>query len=219
MNVEQLISPAIPTLVPADTGNQALALMEENNVTELPVVLDDNYIGLVLESDVLDWTKPGSALSGSDFLTYKPAIIASGHPFEALRLAHQMNLSVLPVIDKHHKYIGAITKEGLLKYITENSGIDTPGGIIVLEISPRDYTLVEIARICENEDVIIMNTQVHANENGKLDVTLKVNRTAIEAVVSSFERHNYIVKEVYGENTGNDDIAGKYNLLMNYINM
>ena len=107
----------------------------------------------------------------------------------------------------------------MLKYITENSGISSPGGILVLEIAPRDYTLVAIARICENEDVMIMNTMVHTNDKGMLEVTLKLNRSSVEALVSSFERYNYHVKEYFGEENHDDDIAGKYNLLMNYINM
>lgn len=218
MNVEQLISP-VPTLMPGDTGNKALDLMEESNLPELPVVSEDNYIALVQENDVLDWTKPDSALSSADFLNYKPAIIASGHPFEAIRLTHQMNLSVLPVVDNDQKYIGCVTKDGLLKYISENSGIDTPGGIIVLELSPRNYTLYEIARICENEDVMILNLQVHTNGQGMLEVTLKMNRTSLDAVVSSFERHNYHVKDVYGEKNSSDDLRDKYDLLMNYLNM
>lgn len=219
MNIEQLISPSVPTLVPEDTGNRALDLMEENNFTQLPIVSEDNYIALVQESDVLDWNEPESALSHADFIKYRPAIAGSGHPFDAIRLAHLMNLSVLPVIDSEHKYIGAVTKDGLLKYIAENSGIDAPGGIIVLEMAARDYTLYEIARICENEDVIILNSQIHSSGQGMLEVTLKLNRTALDAVVSSFERHKYHVREVYGENNNDDDIAGKYNLLMNYINM
>jgi len=219
MSIEQLISPAVPTLVPDDTGNHALAIMEENSLPQLPLVSEDTYLALVLESDLLDWNQPGDPLEQAAFLNYKPAIMASAHPFEALRLAHQMNLSVLPVVDKEHKYIGAVTKDDLLKYITENSGIDAPGGIIVLEVAPRNYTLYEIARICENEDVTIMNAQVHANELGMLEVTLKLNRTTIDAVVASFERYNYHVKEVYGDEHSEDDITGKYNLLMNYINM
>ena len=67
--------------------------------------------------------------------------------------------------------------------------------------------------------MVITNTQVHTNEQGMLEVTLKLNRTVLDAVVSSFERHNYTVKEVYGTETNNEDIVGKYNLLMNYINM
>jgi acetoin utilization protein AcuB len=97
--------------------------------------------------------------------------------------------------------------------------LNNPGGIIVLEIAPRNYTLYEIARICENEDVIILNLQVHTNADSTLQVTLKLNRTALDAVVSSFERHNYHVTEVYGEEVRKEDIEEKYHLLMNYINM
>jgi len=218
MNTEQLISP-VPTLHPDESGDKALALMEENNFTQLPVVDDDNYIALVLDSDILDWDKPESTLKDAGFLHFKPAISYTAHPFDAMRLAHDMNLSVLPVLDQEQKYMGSITRDGLLKYITEKSGIGTPGGIIVLEIAPRNYTLVEIARICENEDVIIMNTMVHPNENGMLQVTIKLNRSSLEAVVSSFERHSYHVTGVFGENTVDEDVTGKYNLLMNYINM
>ena len=219
MNLQQLISPAVPVLSPDDTGTHALEQMGKSNFTELPVVSEDNYIALIQENDLLDWGAPDSKLSTADFLNYKPAISSSSHPFEALRILHQMNLDILPVIDHELKYIGAVTKDTLLKYLAENSGIDNPGGIIVLEIAPRNYTLYEIARICENEDVIILNMQVHTNEVGMLEVTIKLNRTALSAVVSSFERHDYRVKEVYGEDSKDEDIAGKYNLLMNYINM
>jgi acetoin utilization protein AcuB len=219
MKIDQLISSAVPTLSAGDTGNRALEVMEDNNLLQLPVVTDDNYIALVAESDLLDWDKTSDALSTAPFMTFRPAIASSAHPFEALRLVNEMNLSVLPILDAEQKYIGSVTKDALLKYITENSGIAMPGGIIVLEVAPRNYTLYEIARICENEDVVIMNTQVHANELGMLEVTLKLNRTALDPVVSSLERHNYRVTEVYGDATNNEDIADKYNLLMNYINM
>jgi acetoin utilization protein AcuB len=219
MRSQQLISAAIPALHLEDTANQALALMDKNNVTQLPVISDDGYVCLVLENDLLDLSNPDVPLSESDLLTFKPAIFGSGHPFEALRIANELNLSVVPVVDHEQKYLGSITKDGLLKYITETSGINVPGGVIVLEIAPRNYTLVEIARICENEDVIILNTQVHATELGMLEVTLKLNRSSVEATVSSFERYNYHVKESFGIDGNKDDIAGNYDLLMNYINM
>lgn len=219
MNIDQLIAP-VPTLTPEDTGDKAIDIMAENNLPELPVVdADDHYMALITEDDILNWKNTGDKISSSDSLAYKPAVHGSGHPFEAMRIMNQMNLSVLPVVDNDHKYIGSVTKDTLLKYITENSGIDAPGGIIVLEIAPRNYTLPEIARICENEDVVIMNMLANVNERGMLEITLKVNRSALDAVVSSFERHKYHVKAVYGEHSNNDDIADKYNLLMNYINM
>lgn len=218
MSIEQLISPAVPTLRPEDTGDHALALMEEHKLAQLPLVSEDNYIALITENELLDADNVGP-LSNPDFLNFKPAIHSLTHPFEALRIMNQMRLSVLPVIDTEQKYVGSITESTLLKYVAENSGVENPGGIIVLEVQPRNYTMYEIARICENEDVAILSSQVHTNEQGMLEVTLKVNRTVLGGVAASFERHNYHVIGVYGEETNREDITGKYNLLMNYINM
>ena len=125
----------------------------------------------------------------------------------------------MPVIDNEHKYLGSIDRESLLTHVAENSGISSPGGVLVLEIPPRNYSMYEIARICENEDVILLAMHSRTNERGMLEITMKLNRTVLDAVVSSFERHNYHVTEVYGKETDNEDIIGKYNLLMNYINM
>ena len=137
-----------------------------------------------------------------------------------LRMAHQQNLSIVPVVDNGYKYIGSITRDDLLKYMTENSGVDNPGGILVLQMEPRNYSLTEIARICENEDVLVMSSQITNNAvTGLLEVTLKTNRTNLEPVISSFERHEYEIKEVFGAQVGQEDLMSRYNLLMNYINM
>jgi CBS domain-containing protein len=220
MVIEQLISPIVPTLVPTDTGDKALHMMEQNDLHQLPLVHDEQYVGLVQENDVLDWDSTGAELSSAGISSYRPAVYAGGHPFDAVRIAHQQNLSIVPVVDAENKYVGAITRDDLLKYIAENSGLDNPGGIIVLEIDPRNYSLQEIARICEIEEVFLISTQVFSNRaTGKLEITLKTNRTSLEAVVSSFERHKYHVKEVFGETANKEDLKDRYDSLMNYLNM
>ncbi len=219
MIIEQLISPSVPQLSMQDTGSKALSLMEENNITQLPLVADGKYVALVMEDDVIDWETPESPLSAGDFLDYKPAVFAQGHPFEALRVAHRQHLSILPVVDGENNYLGAITQNDLLNYITENSGLDNPGGIIVIELAPRDYSLSEIARICENEEVSVISLQLHNGANGKIEITLKTNRSNLSGLANSFERHNIAVREVYGEKQNDDDMMDRYGLLMNYLNM
>jgi acetoin utilization protein AcuB len=220
MQTGQLISPIVPTLLPTDTGTRALFLMEENNLTQLPLVLEHKYMALVQENDVLDLDNTDIQLNTPDLLDYKPAVFANGHPYEALRLAHQQNLSVVPVVDIENTYLGAITRNDLLKYIAENSGLDAPGGIVVLEIEPRSYSLHEIARICESEDVIIISSQLFTNrQTGKIEVTIKTNKNELHGLVQAFERYNYVVKEVFGEQGSDGDMLDRYKLLMNYINM
>jgi CBS domain-containing protein len=220
MLIEQLISPIVPTLLPSDTGSKALFLMEEAHLTQLPIVKDEQYLGLIQEHDVLDWNTPERALDSAGFLNYKPAVSISGHPFDVLRLVSEQNLNVVPVVDSTSRYIGSITRDDLLKYIAENSGLDNPGGIIILELEPRQYSLSEIARLCESEDVTIIASALSTDkETGVIEVTLKTNRTNLEALVSSFQRHDYVVKDVFGAQSGAEEVMDRYKQLMNYINM
>ncbi|MEO6831892.1 MAG: CBS domain-containing protein, partial [Chitinophagaceae bacterium] len=129
MLTEQLISLAIPTLLPTDSGNRALLLMEESHLSQLPMVQNDEYLGLIQETALLDWDTPERALSSADFANYKPAVSGTGHPFDALKLANEQHLNIVPVLDSGLKYLGAITRDELLRYVSENAGIDTPGGI------------------------------------------------------------------------------------------
>jgi len=220
MIIEQLISPTVPTLSPADTGSRALFLMEENNYAQLPMIMEDQYMALIQENDIMDWDKPESPLSAADFLDYRPAVFASGHPYDALKIAYQHNLSVVPVVDNMNKYIGAITRDELLKFLAESSGIEMPGAIMVLETEPKNYSLYEIARICENEDVMVLSTQLYNNrQTGMLEITIKTNRTALQGIASSFENQHYRIKEIYGEVVDKEDMLDRYRLLMNFINM
>ena len=83
MITEQLISPIVPTLASSDTGNRALNIMEEAHMTQLPLVVNNQYMALIQETELLDWDKPEFALDKADFLNFRPAVFGNGHPFDA----------------------------------------------------------------------------------------------------------------------------------------
>lgn len=220
MSVKNVISYDVPTILPTDTGDTALRLMEENNMEQIAVVADNQYLALIKQQELLDWETPEEAISNSDYLRYSPAVFVGGHAFDALRIAYNQRLSIVPVIDEQNKYLGCVTRETLINYLAENSGIDSPGGVLVLEINPLDYSLYEVARICESEDIAILTTHLYTNRaTNKLELTIKTNRNNLELLASTYERFGYTVKEMFGERSNKDDMMDRYNLLMAYINM
>jgi acetoin utilization protein AcuB len=194
--------------------------MVDNHFQELPLVNEDSYMAIVREDDIFEWEDQDAALSKADFLDYKPFVTAGSHPYEAIKLAHRQNLSVIPVVDSDSKYIGAVTADNLLNYIAETSGIEIPGAILVIEIEPRDYSMYNIARIFENEDAIIISSNLFSNkQTSKLEITIKTNRTDISGITATLEHNKYKVLEVYGEQQNAEDIIDRYKLLMNYLNI
>ncbi len=220
MFVHQLISPDLPVLHLSDTGEEALNLMQESHVAHLALTDADEYKALIGEEDLLNWDTPEQPLSSAGFLNFRPVVYADNHPYEAAKRAVQQNISVVPVIDENNKYLGVLTRNDLLDFLCKNTGIEQSGGIIALEVKMANYSLSEIARICENNDVIILNTQLRSNpDQDTMEVILKTNTQEMQSLVASFERYEYSVKEVFGDLPAREAMLERYQLLMNYINM
>lgn len=220
MLLQQLLSPDMPIGAPGDNIDYISSLFFASKLQQLPMVEDGLYLGLLEEKDLPALQDEPERLNDHPYENFRPAISIHAHPFEALRIMHQHGLSLLPVLNEEQEYSGSLTKEDLVKYLIENMGIDVTGGIIVLEMEPRNYSLSQVARICENEQVLILGAQVKTNVlTSKLELTIKTNTTDLSAVIQALERFEYTVLDTYGDQKIENDIVDRYKLLMNYINM
>ncbi len=83
-----------------------------------------------------------------------------------------------------------------------------------------DYSLSEIARIIESNDAKILSLFVHSwPESTKIEVTLKINRVELGAILQTFNRFNYNIKAIFSEQDDLDDLRERYDSLMNYLNI
>jgi acetoin utilization protein AcuB len=220
MDTKSLISFELPVLSLNDSGEKALRLMNEYHVFHLPLVQRDNYLALISEDDILDWDTPEEPLSLAEFLTFRPAVFEESHPYEAVKIAKEFNLSVLPVVDKQNHYAGLITVDGLFSFMTDNNAIKSGGSILILEMEQRNYSLSEIARICESNEISILSVTVkNKDEQGMIWVTIKVNTNDIQSLVATFERFSYTVVEMYSTDFTKEDVRQNYDMLMHYINI
>ncbi|WP_298714663.1 CBS domain-containing protein [Chitinophaga sp.] len=220
MLVQELISTVVPVLLPQDTGAKALRLMNEFHLTHLPLVVDNKYAYLVEEDQVLDWEDPDQLLQSSAPGTLKPAVPEGAHFYEALKVFYDTRISALPVISREGEYLGVITRENLLGSLAQYNGVKEPGGVVVLEMEPRDYSLSEIARIAESNEVTLLSVNTLTNPStARLEVVLKTNRQEMQGLIATFERFNYTIKYMFSEELEEDLLKKNYDLLMNYISM
>lgn len=99
--------------------------------------------------------------------------------------------------------------------------MDQPGGIIVLELIERDYSLSQIAQIVESNNVKVLSMYISSPpESTKLEVTLKVNTGDLVSVIRTFERYNYELKTWVTNNDSMDNFySERFDLLMKYLNI
>ncbi len=220
MIAKQLISENIPIIFPSDSVSSVLNLMADTHLIELPLIAEDQYLGLVTEAILLDVVDSEQTLDRLDQHWLKPAILSTAHPFEAIKIIVDFKLHILPVVDKSGMYIGALSKDSFVDYFATTTGIQEPGGILVLEMNVTDYSLAEIARICESNDISILHTSTFYNkESEKLEVTLKLNKTDLQYLTATFERFEYSILNAFNAYTMSESMSDRYDLLMNYLNM
>ena len=219
MNAESLISDTILPLRTSDTGEEALAMMNDFYVRHLPIVNNKQLLGLISEDDILDFDAKEAVGSYSLSVT-RPFVRSTDHLFEVMRLISHHHLTVIPVVDQEDNYIGLITMDDLLHYFANTLPFSDPGSIIVLEMGRQDYSLSEICRILESENAIALSTFVTSiPDSSRIQVTVKTNSQNTQTLIATFERFNYQVQASFSEANFKDTLRERFDSLMSYLNI
>jgi CBS domain-containing protein len=221
MLAKDLISEIIPSLKTSDLGQTALNWMEIFRVSHLPIVNNQDFLGLISDADIYDMNKPEEAIGNHALTLFKPYVDEEQHLFEVIGIASRLKLSVVPVLDNKNHFKGVITTSDLVRNLAGISSMDQPGAIIVLELISRDYSLSQIAQIVEGNNIKVLSMYITSPpESTKLEVTLKVNSNDLTSVIRTFERYNYEVKTWVSNSDSMDRFySERFDLLMKYLNI
>ena len=204
----------------SDTGKTALSWMEDYKLSHLPIVNDEEFLGLISELDIYELNKFDEPLGNHTLSLINPYVYNYQHIFDVLKLVNFLGLTLIPVLDDKKRYIGSITLQTLLSKTAELLSLDNPGGVIVLKMSINDYSLTEIANIVESNDVKILSvTVINQPESTEIDVVIKLNSIEFNSVIQTFERYNYSVNAIFDEKYDDDEIRDHYDSLMKYLNV
>lgn len=219
MIAETLISDNIIPLRTSDTGEEALGMMDDFYIRHLPIVNDKQLLGLISEDDILNYDA-SEAVGSYGLSMVRPYAKGKDHVYELLRLLAEYHLTLIPVVDDEENYLGVVSLEALLLYFAQTASFSEPGSILVLEMSKRDYSLAEIARIVESENAAVLSSFITTNlDSTRLDVTIKVNRQNIQSIMATFERFDYDIKASFNESEYVGSLQERYDSLMSYLNV
>lgn len=220
MTARTLIAHDIPALTVEQTGREAFHMLTDYHVKHLPVVDQGKLVGLLSEEEVFHH-KLSAPLREHDFsLTPLFQVLESEHVFEVIKIMGDHRLTVIPVVDKEGNYLGLVQQNDLLRYFAHTTSLTERGAVLVVEMPRRDYVLSTIARIFEEEKVLILSAFVTSTPNpDTVELTLKLDRHDLARCIASLERHEYVVKETFGETDRSEFLRDRYDALMHYLNV
>ena len=216
---KEMISSSIPSLKLTDSVFQAMELMAEFYVKQLPVVAGDKYVGLVYEDDLMNLEDTAELESVSTHFS-KVSVHGNMHFLDAVQTANDYHLTVVPVVEKDSDFIGIIVIGDLLRQLGKITGASEPGGVLVLEMDQRNFSFAEISKLIETNDAQI--TQLNTSWDNGSDsflVTIKINKFEISDIVATFQRYDYQVKYYFGEELYENELIDNYDHLMNYLSI
>jgi len=220
MLAKDLITDEIPPLKTTDTGLMAINWMDEFKVSHLPIVKGHEYLGLLSDTDVLDMNITDQQIGKSKFSLIRPFVFESQHIYEVIKMISNLKLTVLPVLNEHMHYVGLIPATAILHQFAILAATREPGGMIVLEMNVHDYSLTQIAQIIEGNDAKVLSCYVNSlADSTKIEVTLKINKEDLSAILQTFYRYNYTVKASFHQSEFSEDMKNRFDSFMNYINI
>lgn len=220
MIARDLISKVVPPLRLGDDADRALLWMDDFKVSHLPVVDGKSFIGLISEAEIMDSNTPGSTIGALDADLEKAFVKDTQHIYAVIRRLASTDLTCIAVLDNKEQYVGCITLSDLVVKFDELAVINRPGGIVVIHIKESDYSLAQLAHIIESNGTSILSSYIgQQKEAGMIDVTMKVDREDLSPTIQSLERHGYEVTAYFEEGSHLEDLKGRYDELMRYINI
>ncbi|MEE2722553.1 MAG: IMP dehydrogenase [Pseudomonadota bacterium] len=168
------------TITPEKTLAHALALMEANRISGIPVVKSGGgkLVGILTHRDVRFADQSGQPISElmtrENLITVREGVDMA----EARRLLHQHRIEKLLVVDEEYRCIGLITVKDIEKAkLHPNATKDEKGRLCVAAATGvgEDGIARAEALIDEEADVVVVDT-AHGHSHGVLDAVGKIKR-------------------------------------------
>ena len=145
----------------SDTGEEALGMMDDFLRAPLPIVNNKQLLGLISEDDIQLRRREAVGSYKSPSMV-RPYANRKDHIYELLRLLANSTSLLSRLLMKKTTTLGRYPG-GAPYAFCPNGSFSEPGSILVLEMSKRDYSLAEIARIVESESAAILSSFITTN--------------------------------------------------------
>jgi signal-transduction protein with cAMP-binding, CBS, and nucleotidyltransferase domain len=221
MIAEELINQMIPPLKPNDKVSKAIHWMEELRINHLPVIENEQYRGLVSEEVIYQHNEENALVRDLELICTNVYVLYHQHFYDILRVAIANQVQAIAVIGEEGNFLGVVTVNDTINAFAESSFMQESGGILVLLVDQRDYSLSEISRLVESNNAKILSTHINYDkeDNSKLRITLKINKIDLNRIVATFERFNYRIIAKFHSSENEEMNKDRLDLLLRYLDI
>ncbi|RMA56673.1 CBS domain-containing protein [Ulvibacter antarcticus] len=218
MNTEQLIINDVEAFSISSEIKEVQTVFNQLTYTHIPVMKKGVYVGCISETDAYCFENTKHL---EDFeYALEPFFVREKTNWLDILEAFALNhCNIMPVLSLENKYLGYYELGDIMNLFNNTPFLGEAGGIIVVEKGIRDYSFSEVCQIVESNDAKLLGIFVSKMENEKIQLTIKIGHTGMNAIVQTFRRYDYSVVSNHEEDRFLDDLKKRSNYLDKYLNI
>ena len=218
MNINDYILKDLKTLRLDSLVKSAQKQCKNFPITHIPVVENGKLVGSFAQSDVQTIENSEDEISNYSYLFESFFADEKATVLELLKLFADNDCNIIPVLNADKNYIGYYDLSDVLDVFANSPFLYDESATLVVEKNEKEYSMSEIARLVESEGASILSSLVTSRTNAHLvEITLKINRQELRAIINTFQRFNYNVKASFQENDYTQSLKERYDSLMKYL--
>ena len=175
---------------------EALGLLKEHSIRHLPVIEDEQVIGLVTENDLHGAVFPAmlEELTVKDVMNSRPVTVDIDAPLEeAARLIYYNKVGGLPVVDQAGSLKGIITMVDMLLALIDLMGFISASSRLDLNLPDRPNAFEEVVRVIqENGGRIISVSMTRQNDDQQVHL-FRLEKINLDPIVDRLNALDYEV--------------------------
>jgi len=210
MNVKHFMTKDVVTITKDTRVTDAVDIMERNNFHRLPVVENDQYVGMVTDEEIAEHS-PSSATSLSIYeMNYLFDKMTAGEVMskeqitidtdtvleEAATIMNQENVTVLPVLNDTQQVVGILTYKDIFKALIDLSGYNQAGSRYLIYINEdRVGVLADITQKLAASDISLSHIFVNRVDN-QIEITIQTDEEAGNDTEKTLNNAGYTISRL-----------------------
>ncbi len=180
MIVKEVMKNELTTITPETKLSEAYELMLIKNIRHLPVVENDNLVGIITDRDLRLATsklakhpfEPGEAIRS--IMSHPVRTTHPSDPIEsAAQLMRELRIGCLPVVEEL-KLIGIVTITDMLDALLLLTGVHQPSGRLDVRLFNRSGELARLATLLAEYKVNIHSILTYPEKDKTIRLVLRV---------------------------------------------
>jgi len=198
--------------------SHGLEIINEFGLTHIPLFEGLHFIGN-LSKETLEEAGPDEKLLQLKDFADDFTISENSSLLDAIQKFNNNASNILPVLNTEKQYLGFLMMDDVISGLSTMPFILEPGAIMVIEVSQKQFSISEIAKIAESNNARIIGLFVTDYPEDKTQITIKLIAESIASVSETFERFGYTVVYKFFHDEKEDLYKDRFEQLMKYLDV